>query len=97
MTIQGILEAHRTLSVSHLTPAHKLCKCGQLFNDRPSHRAHVAEVLEKHMQEREAVAFKAGFDNAHNQHTAHQARRNQPYPTLVYVNPYAGKDSTNGR
>lgn len=97
MTIQEILTAHRMLHVSHLAHTVAMCKCGTLFENRLAHRAHVAEVLDKHMQEREAVAFKAGFDNAHNQHTAHQARRNQPYPTLVYVTPYAGKESTNGR
>lgn len=56
MTIQEILEAHQPRLLNFA------CLCGAIFNppyeqDRPAlaHRAHVAEVLDKHMQEREAA------------------------------------------
>ncbi|MGP9782572.1 hypothetical protein ACT3UQ_08940 [Glutamicibacter sp. AOP12-B1-11] len=59
MTIQEILVAHeRTLS---FITARQICKCGWATNDMPDaylkHYAHVAEVLEKRMQEREAAVI----------------------------------------
>lgn len=52
MSIQEILEAHEQ------TPGHYDCKCGWERSDNPgiSHRAHLSDVLDKHMQEREAEA-----------------------------------------
>lgn len=57
MTILEILEAHQQV------PGHYDCQCGwerEAITGYISHRAHVAEVLEKHMQEREAVADRLG-------------------------------------
>lgn len=51
MTIQEILEAHTQV------PGHYDCQCGwerEALTGYISHRAHVAEALDKHMQEREA-------------------------------------------
>ena len=56
MTIQEILEAHQ-LYLRQDEPAWR-CECGEWKDDtcalKENHRAHVAEVLEKHMLEREA-------------------------------------------
>ena len=54
MSILEILEAHQQV------PGHYDCQCGwerETFTGYISHRAHVAEVLEKHMREREALAL----------------------------------------
>ncbi len=49
MSILEILEAHS------MVPGHYDCRCGwERTAGQPSHRAHVAEQLEQHMQEREA-------------------------------------------
>ncbi|PRA13314.1 hypothetical protein CQ010_01320 [Arthrobacter sp. MYb211] len=56
MTIQEILEAHQQV------PGHYDCRCGwerEAFTGYISHRAHVAEVLDKHMQEREQKSLAA--------------------------------------
>lgn len=56
MTIQEILEAHtgRTFDSDGMY----VCQCGHYIGTNKGkadrHRAHVAEVLDKHMQEREA-------------------------------------------
>ena len=55
MTIQEILEAH--LGSEWIEWKHSQCQCGHKFEgeyNSTTRRAHVAEVLEKHMQEREA-------------------------------------------
>lgn len=60
MTIQEILNEHK------LVPAYQgpaTCTCEEWesrrtgLNSRDQHRAHLAEVLDKHMQEREAKAW----------------------------------------
>lgn len=55
MTIQEILEAHKLMDVRHLVVTHEYCNCNELFENKTDHRAHVAEVLGKHMHEREAA------------------------------------------
>ncbi|MGP5689755.1 hypothetical protein [Glutamicibacter ardleyensis] len=55
MTIKEILEAHFKIEWNDW--GQRQCQCGHEFAGKYSskaHRAHVAEVLEKHMQEREA-------------------------------------------
>ena len=47
MTIQEILEAHKPASHGHV-----LCECRLEFTTDKNHRAHLADVLDKHMQER---------------------------------------------
>lgn len=64
MTIQEILNEHK------LVPAYQgpaTCTCEEWesrrtgLNSRDQHRAHLAEVLDKHMQEREYRAWANGF------------------------------------
>lgn len=61
MTIQEILEAHLS-AVAYEGPA--TCSCEEWesrqtgLNSTAQHRAHQAEVLDKHMQEREAGAVR---------------------------------------
>lgn len=81
MTITELLAAHRTLDVAHLAHSVAMCKCGTLFENRPAHRAHVAEVLEQHMQEREARAWDKAAECA---------------PEYLPPNPYR-KESSDGR
>ena len=93
MSILEILEAHQSSVLGFK------CTCGVdsprtgEAESRPflGHRQHLAQVLEQHEREAKAEAFKHGFDHAHNQHTAHQARRNQPYPPISYTNPYRSR------
>ena len=54
MTILEILEAHRTIASS---PADKVCDCDRTWRPDAEYRVHLAEVLEKHMQEREAAVI----------------------------------------
>lgn len=61
MTPLEILEAHRALSIRHLTPMHERCECGRLFDSKAAHRHHVAEVLDQYVREREAIAWSGGF------------------------------------
>lgn len=66
MTIQEILEAH-TVKRPWSEASRMRCKCGEVVTAETEgqlyalHRAHLAEVLDKHMQEREARAWGAGF------------------------------------
>lgn len=59
MTIQEILEAH-TVKRPWSEASRMRCKCGEVVMAETEdqlyalHRAHVAEVLDKHMREREA-------------------------------------------
>lgn len=65
MTILEILEAHQiTKNPEQLYRSFRIaCECGETFKGvdtydaTVSHRVHLAEVLEKHMQEREALAL----------------------------------------
>lgn len=63
MTIQEILEAH-TAKRPWSEASRMKCKCGDVVTAETEgqlhtlHRAHVAEVLDKHMQEREAAAVR---------------------------------------
>ena len=63
MTIQEILEAH-TVKRPWSEASRMRCKCGDVVTAETEgqlyalHRAHVAEVLDKHMQEREQQAVR---------------------------------------
>ena len=63
MTIQEILEAH-TVKRPWSEASRMRCKCGEVVIAETEgqlyalHRAHVAEVLDKHIQEREAEAVR---------------------------------------
>lgn len=50
MTILEILEAHKVLAFSG---SDTVCACDRTWRPDALHRAHLAEVLDKHMQERE--------------------------------------------
>lgn len=57
MTVQGIIEAHFKIDWNDW--GQRQCQCGHEFAGKYSskaHRAHVAEVLEKHMRERAVQA-----------------------------------------
>ena len=64
MTILEILEAHYYQGADFADTENR-CSCGHRYGDsigaflhpREMHHAHVAEVLDKHMQEREAEAW----------------------------------------
>ncbi|HJX77308.1 hypothetical protein [Glutamicibacter sp.] len=51
MTIQEILTAHRPLANA---PDDTVCACDSTWRPNAEYRAHLSEVLEKHMREREA-------------------------------------------
>lgn len=97
MTIQEILEAHQiTKSPEQLYRSFRIaCECGETFKGvdtydaTVSHRVHLAEVLDKHMQEREYRAWSNGF---------HKGRKteNGSHIRTWPKNPYR-KDTTNGR
>ena len=67
MSIQEILEAH-TVKRPWSEATRMRCKCGEVVTAETEgqlyalHRAHVAEVLDKHMQEREAGAWDEGAE-----------------------------------
>src|SRR5699024_2146851 len=69
MTIQEILEAHDDLYFNNQNNKF-YCDCGLELGAKSknyyvmasAHRAHVAEVLEKYMQEREAEAWDEGAE-----------------------------------
>ena len=75
MTIQEILEAHARVTDIGPVCGGK-CTCGHDLDDddrvmpwtlpdvQAAHRAHLAEVLDKHMQEREAKAKATGYTEA---------------------------------
>lgn len=69
MTILEILEAH-TVKRPWSEASRMKCKCGEVVTAETEgqlyalHRAHVAEVLDKHMQEREAEAWDKGANEA---------------------------------
>lgn len=54
MTIQEILVAHRALANA---PDDTVCACDRTWRTNTAYRAHLAEVLDKHMQEREAAVI----------------------------------------
>ncbi|UAV84825.1 hypothetical protein BV113_00310 [Glutamicibacter phage BIM BV-113] len=72
MTIQEILEAHQYEPTSYLVRIAS-CSCGDWADAAPAHlakhfeghRAHLAEVLEQHMREREADAWDKGANEVH--------------------------------
>lgn len=106
MTIQEILTAHKSNSVRYRAEDVVIrCACGTDWNGDTtpkaeiSHRAHVAEVLEKHMQEREAGAWRKGVDTALNhaiQNPDGITLRLEHLDGRPWANPYR-KDTTNGR
>lgn len=67
------------------------CRCGEQCDTPEDHRAHVAQVLEQHERERCYEAWSAGWHDSHYQHTAHNERRGQGHPEVVYSNPYRGR------
>lgn len=91
MTIQEILEAHtgRTFDSDGMY----VCQCGHYIGTNKGkadrHRAHVAEVLDKHMQEREYRAWSNGF---------HKGRKteNGSHISTWPKNPYR-TEAPNGR
>lgn len=95
MTIQEILEAHKVKKYNPFT-----CRCGWTLGEQTGaglsayHRAHVAEVLDKHMQEREAAAWEIGAVKAWQRSTpeingVHYEWRSSGEPT----NPYRKEPS----
>ncbi|MGQ3384518.1 hypothetical protein [Glutamicibacter sp. TV12E] len=96
MTIQEILEAHETYN-AYITEGYGVgvdCKCGANVRRAgikvvESHRAHVAEVLEKQMRDREAEAWELGAAtawqrsspkvNGSNYHWRHEGEPITPY------------------
>lgn len=67
MTILELLEAH-TVKRPWSEASRMRCKCGEVVTAETEgqlyalHRAHLAEVLETHQQEREAVAWDEGWE-----------------------------------
>ena len=59
MTILEILEAHRTLANS---PRDTVCACDRTWRPHAEYRAHLAEVLDKYMQEAKAEAWDEGAE-----------------------------------
>lgn len=95
MSILEILEAH-TFGHSLLTIRGFCDGCDWHSYTGPkvaieAHRAHVAEVLNKHMQEREAEAWDAGYEA----HREDEEQDDEP-DGCWHVNPYR-KDTPNGR
>lgn len=94
MTILEILEAH-TVKRPWSEASRMRCKCGEVVIAETEgqlyalHRAHVAEVLDKHMQEREAQAWDRGHARAL---AGIIPTGNEPEPR----NPYR-KEPRNGR
>lgn len=91
MTIQEILEAHKGMRWSDPTiGADRLCLCGHFIGAPESrtngadHRAHVAEVLDKHMQE----TLRGVWERAYSAGWNDEEWRD---------NPYTGKETPNGR
>ena len=89
-TITELLEAHYDAAWNYR--GRRECACGYEFTggySAPLHRAHVAEVLEQHMQECEERAWSAGF---------HKGRKteNGSHISTWPKNPYR-KESSDGR
>ncbi|WP_404291591.1 hypothetical protein [Glutamicibacter arilaitensis] len=69
MTIQEILEAHLFVPGGFVDPGNH-CSCGNYYNNEyfagsiqlDEHLKHVAEVLEKHMQEERVVELERAAD-----------------------------------
>lgn len=75
-------------------PTFKRDADGGVTDDDDSHTQHPAHRLAMVAEIAEDIAieaYRAGFDKAQSQHTAHRTRRNQPHPTIVYTNPYERK------
>jgi len=95
MTILEILEVHDDYGFDPVGDSmRQVCMCGTdcgqaTRNPDGVHRAHLAEVLDKHMQEREYRAWSNGF---------HKGRKteNGSHISTWPKNPYR-KDTTNGR
>ena len=64
MTALELLEAH--LQVHGIRDMRLHCSCGWSDERRASHhRAHIAQVLEQHIREREAEAWDKGANEVH--------------------------------
>ena len=104
MTPLEILEAH-TFGHSLLTVRGFCDGCDWHSYTGPkvaveAHRAHLAEVLDKHMQEREAGAWRKGVDTALNhaiQNPDGITLRLEHLDGRPWANPYANKELTDGR
>ena len=91
-TIIELLEAHLRVD-AYEGPA--TCSCEEWesrrtgMNSTAQHRSHIAELLEQHMQEREARSWSAGF---------HKGRKteNGSHISTWPKNPYR-KESSDGR
>lgn len=68
MTIQEILEAHKVLAFSG---SDTVCACDRTWRPDAEYRAHLAEVLEKHMQEREAAVIESLADELGDYRNSH--------------------------
>ena len=94
MSIQEILGRHK---VAAFTGADTACSCDRTWRTNTEYRAHVAEVLDKHMQEALALAWEGGataaWDRSNpsvNGTTYHWRVAGEP------ANPYR-KETPNGR
>lgn len=100
MTIIELLEAHEPRLLNYA------CSCGAEFpppneQGRPylKYRAHVAEVLDAHMQVREAGAWRTGVDTALNHAILNPdgiTLRLEHLDGRPWANPYK-EESSNGR
>lgn len=61
MTIQEILEAHK---ISAFAGSDTACACDRTWRTNTDYRAHLAEVLEQHMQEREVALLSSVAEEA---------------------------------
>ena len=103
MTILELLEAHAwdiEFNTQGLGVNTIVCRCGDRYGLTESYRAHLAEVLDKHMQEQCYEAWSAGWHDSHYQHTANNERRGRGHPEVAYSNPYRAtqpKEAHDGR
>ena len=95
MTIQEILVAHRALANA---PDDTVCSCDSTWRPNAEYRSHLAEVLDKHMQEREAALLEFEAEQINFRYNTgkwhgvgHVVRR------LTNRADQIRKDTTNGR
>lgn len=99
MNILDILEVH-TVKRPWSEASRMRCKCGEVVTAEAEsqlyalHRAHVAQVLEQHMQEAKAEAWQQGYEarqaeeRAEFEQIAFGSER-EPFPELLRItNPY---------
>ena len=94
MTIQEILGRHIADVCNH---GDIECRCGEQCDTPEAHRAHLAEVLDKHMQGRCHEAWALGAVTAWDLSTPEVNGKNYHWRhDGEPVNPYR-KDTSNGR